>query len=662
MLTDERTSYQSMTGPNRSPSLSRRALLAGAAASTAATAGCVSRLQSVVRGTQTSQLSLEIKTLPADSDPFSVKIARHLKSNLEAVGVAVRLTVMGVNELSRQVLLNHDFDIYIGQFPHAQPPDPDVLYPLFRSTFNSELGWQNPFGFTHLTCDDYLEAQRSSGGEARQQAVTGLQQLLARTQPFTPLVSPNIVTGVRTDRFGNWDPDEPTQPHNLLTLEHTEGEPRTLRLVDVDSRITANRNPISAAYQQEESLLDLVYDSLALNEGSEFIPWLAREITWVDGEGPPEVSLRLRDGLEWHDGEPLTAYDVGFSYEFLRDTSLGSAVRPISSERFRGRISLIDDVTVKNSRELSLSFTETTQPVAQRALTVPILPAHIWRYRTAVERPVDRAGQTTAALTWNNPSAIGSGPIQFVTADSGQAEFARFENHFLWRSLTPAPDGTSQANETANATGTLNQTAESTELSTTNTSTAITDNDTSLTETDDIAPRDDFEPPPEAYAVPPAFDTVTVQAVSSDTAVAEVLLSGDADATVTNLSPEVAESISGSNIESIENRSNAFYHLGFNTRRQPLRNPNVRRLIAQLVDKSMLAEESFGGYGVPAASPLARTDWLADSLAWDAEADVDPEVPFLGTDGEVDVDEARERFRSIGYRFTNDNELISQIR
>jgi len=93
-----------------------------------------------------------------------VPIARHLRSNLQAAGIDAQLRFIDVTRLSRQVLLNHDFDIYIGQFPYARPPDPDALYPMFRSTFAAELGWQNPFGFTHLTCDDFLDAQRLSGG------------------------------------------------------------------------------------------------------------------------------------------------------------------------------------------------------------------------------------------------------------------------------------------------------------------------------------------------------------------------------------------------------------------------------------------------------------------------------------------------------------------
>ena len=115
-------------------------------------------------------------------------------------------------------------------------------------------------------------------------------------------------------------------------------------------------------------------------------------------------------------------------------------------------------------------------------------------------------------------------------------------------------------------------------------------------------------------------------------------------------------------MELIEHRSNAFYHLGFNTRRQPLRNPNVRRLIARVVDKPTLVEEYFDGHGVPVASLLAETDWTADALRWDAETNVEPEVPFIGADGELDVERARERFRTVGYEYTDSNELITQSR
>ena len=657
-----------MTDSDTASSLSRRAVLAGAAASTAATAGCVGQLRNVVDEDDRSQLSLEIKALPVDSDPYGIRIAQQLRSNLEAVGIDVRLRLVSIGQFTEQVLLNHDFDIYVGQAPFRLPPDPDALYPLFESTYSADIGWQNPFGFTNLTCDDLLATQRSQGGDERRQTVDALQEELARYQPMSPLVVPDRLTGVRTDRFTGWDPDDresalggPTRPHNLLLLERADNAPdeaTTLRLATANDRLTANRNPISAAYRQEGTLLDLVYDSIALRHGSEYIPWLARELTWVDGDGPPEVEIELRDDLRWHDSEQLSqdsrqlsAFDVGFTYEFLQDTSMGAASRPIPTERFREEVSLVDDVTVENASRLRLTFTDTTRSIARRALTVPILPAEIWRDRKQLTGGSNRRSRTTLALTSANSAAIGSGPLRFETAGDSTVEFSVFDEHFLWPQLTSG--GGSGANETGSDNDWWDsildgQDGDSDE--------PVTNRTASQTDRDEQTVADSAQGP-EPYAGRPPFETVTMEVVST-TGVVGLVEGANADATVGPIDTgAVAVAENSANMELVESQPNAFYHLGFNTRREPLRNPNVRQFVARLLDKQALVEERFDGYGTPATSPLAGTDWLAESLQWNA--DTDPVVPFLGTDGELSVEDAREQLRELGYQYNSDNELVS---
>lgn len=658
-----------MTNSDTASSLSRRAVLAGAAASAAATAGCVGRLQRIGTESGRSQLSLEITALPVDTDPYGIQIAQQLRANLEAVGVDVRLSLVPTTQFTEQVLLNHDYDIYVGQVPFVLPPDPDALYPLFGSRYASDPGWQNPFGFASDTCDDLLGSQRRDAGGERRQAVTALQEELARYQPISPLVFPERLTGVRTDRFTGWDPDDraparggPTRPHNLLLLDRVDGAPPTLRLATADDRLTGNRNPISAAYQPEGSLLDLVYDPIALDHGTEQLPWLARDLTWVDSGDLLEVEIRLRDGLRWHDDSPdqprrLSAFDVGFTYEFLQDTSLGAASEPIPTERFRGPVSLVDEVTVENASRLRLTFTETTRPVARRALTVPILPSHIWDDRTRLVDGPNRAGRTTVALTAANSSAIGSGPFRFETSDDSSIELIRFEPHFLWaaRGSTPGPG----ANETASEDGSPFSIFDAFDGDTDDDSDAAVANETATRPAAGATATADVAPPPEPYGTAPPFTTITLETVST-TSVVGLVASGNADATLGPIRPRVKTAADNSSeIELVESRPNAFYHLGFNTRREPLRHPEFRRFLARLVDKSMLVEESFDGYGSPAASPLAETDWIADSLRWDAETEADPLFPFLGSDGELSVDEARERLRELGYRYTSNNELVS---
>ncbi|MFB6133939.1 MAG: ABC transporter substrate-binding protein, partial [Halanaeroarchaeum sp.] len=72
-------------------------------------------------------------------------------------------------------------------------------------------------------------------------------------------------------------------------------------------------------------------------------------------------------------------------------------------------------------------------PAARRALTIPVLPRHVWEPRA---NPRDVAGiasftSATEALSWKNPRPVGSGPFAFESADEGASlTLSRFEDHF----------------------------------------------------------------------------------------------------------------------------------------------------------------------------------------------------------------------------------------
>jgi len=163
---------------------SRRSVLAGTGAAVAS-AGCVGRVRNIAGRESASQLVLEISTTPADDDPNAVRIARHLSENLEAVGVDARVNTVAEADLRRDVLLNHDFDLYIGQYPETKPFDPDALYAFTHSSFSAETGWQNPFGFTDLALDDLLAEQRFASDDRRPSVVDDLQEAVCDQQPFT---------------------------------------------------------------------------------------------------------------------------------------------------------------------------------------------------------------------------------------------------------------------------------------------------------------------------------------------------------------------------------------------------------------------------------------------------------------------------------------------
>ncbi|HVL64817.1 MAG TPA: ABC transporter substrate-binding protein [Actinomycetota bacterium] len=115
--------------------------------------------------------------------------------------------------------------------------------------------------------------------------------------------------------------------------------------------------------------MTLVYDTVMWRDADgEPRPWLARKITTSpDGR---TVTIKLRRGARWHDGVPLTADDLVFTFDFVAThyhPRFSPQMDGIDEVRARGR----DTVVVVLERP-SPGFYD--QPLAD----VPIVPRHLW--------------------------------------------------------------------------------------------------------------------------------------------------------------------------------------------------------------------------------------------------------------------------------------------
>ncbi|MFW5919697.1 MAG: ABC transporter substrate-binding protein [Halanaeroarchaeum sp.] len=594
-----------MSQSSRAAPVRRRTVLASlATAGTALSSGCIRRLRTLTGWQSSGQLSLRIKTVPGDADPYSQDIARHLAGWYRTAGIDAGVVPMAEEELLRQVLLNHEFDVFVARIPQTLR-DPDGLYSLLHSEFTPALGWQNPFGYSNLEVDELLERQRRTGGSRRREAVVDLQRSIARTQPFTVIAIPDQIRAARSDLYANLQDVDLGSPTGYLTLTSAErdgegeGEASDEKrehptVVTTDPRATESLNPLAVESRRIDLLIGLLYDSLGYRSGLETIdPWLAASWEFVANDDAPVARVRLREDLVWHDGEPLTASDVTFTYAFLADTSSGTEEDSVPPPRFQGRSSLVADTNVIDRRTLDVEFVECDPAVATRAFTVPVLPKHVWAKRT---EPVSTGGigPATEALTTDNVPAVGSGPFSFVhNTPKESVTLARFEEHFLL--------------------------------------------------------RDDVSGVPPALAGGPEIDRLTVRVARSDVMAVEMIVSGDADLTATPIGANLVPRIEGADLlELLVDPSSRYYLVGYNVRRPSLANPRFRTALAHLVDKSHLAENVFDGYARPATSPLAGTDWVPADLEWTG---TDPETPFLGSDGDLDVERVRDVFREAGYRY-----------
>lgn len=568
----------------------RTALTTLAAGSAAATSGCVRRVRSIVNRDQSDQLSVTIATVPSDGDREAVQIARRLQEHLDAVGVNASMDFLALEELHRRVLINHAFDIYVGRHPGGE--DPDFLYEALHSVFADESGWQNPYGFTNLAFDDRLERMRGRDGEDRESAVASVLRGIAAEQPFVPLCRPDECRLVRDDRFEGWDDHPLSTRLGYLGLDPVDGA-ETLRTISIDARVSENLNPIGVEYRNFGIHVDLLYDSLATVDGDELLPWLAESWEWDDSE----VTVRLRSDCRFHDEEPVTADDVAFTYRFLEDTSMGDSDVPSPSPRFRGRASAIDSIDVEDDLTLTLSAAGGRE-AAERAFTVPILPAHVWADRTGeAEIPgVTVAQGTTEAIVTDNIPPIGSGPFAFVErVERETVTLERHEGHFTRRSDVDLP--------------------------------AVT------------------------------VDEMVTQIAPRSTSAIETIEASDADATLTTLETyAISEIPDDEALRLLKSPSSTFYHVGFNVRTAPFSNPYFRRIVAGLLDKAWIVDEIFEGYGEPIATPLGG-EWVPADLEWDG---ADPVVPFYGSDGELNVPAAKAAFREAGFRYDDRDRLLAR--
>lgn len=561
------------------------------------------------------QLSFRIKTLPADADPYALPLARRVAEWFREVGIDTQVLPMDEQSLLQDVLLASDFELFVTRVPSGYR-DPDSLYSLLHSQFVTTPGWQNPFGYTNLEVDELLESQRRVDDARRRERVADLLRRVAETQPFTVLGFPDDLRAVRSDRFGNWQRAALGSPLGYLALhragESPDGEDH-LRIVSTDDRATKNLNPLAVEFRDASILTGLLYDSLGCRDPEGTIhPWLAESWSFSPSSSGLTLRLRLREGLEWHDGESLTVDDVEFTYTFLADTSLGSRAGtkteeddrdPIPAPRFQGRTTLVDEVTPVDDRTVEFAIPDVSQDVAVRALTVPVLPRHVWQDRTdpASVTGVD-VWSTTEALVTDNVPPVGSGPLAFVdNTPNEELVLEAFDGHFLLDGPTSGV--------------------------------------------------------PETVQGGPAFDRLTVNVVGTDATAVEMVATDNADATGTALGagtvPQIARS---SALELIADRSDAFYLLGYDTRHAPLTNPRFRRALAHVVDQATLVSTVFGGYAKRGVTPLQAEQWIPPDLRW-GEDDPNPVHPFPGSDGELDVPRARDLFRDVGYRYENDRLL-----
>ncbi|MGF1599983.1 MAG: ABC transporter substrate-binding protein [Acidimicrobiales bacterium] len=276
--------------------------------------------------------------------------------------------------------------------------------------------------------------------------------------------------------------------------------------------------------------------------------------------GTVVIDYRLRDGLRWSDGTPLTAEDVAYTYRIIvegceveTDRSIVDSTNEGCEYKMTSRAGyeLITDVEVVGPTELKVTMAAFYPGWRQMFPTV--MAAHAFG---------DDAHAVNERLRdWVGPGGVlpSSGPLVFDRWDRGDRVVLR-RNDLYHGSVNPD----------VVATG------------------------------------------------PPSVEEVHVVFVTDLDARLELVADGRAHLLVADLDPAVGRLVGDERVVVASRPGSTFEHLGLNLLDDHLAKPEVRRAIALAVDKTALVAELYTPLVGPvlAESGLGNTYWLASQAPY----------------------------------------------
>ena len=155
-----------------------------------------------------------------------------------------------------------------------------------------------------------------------------------------------------------------------------------------------NLNQFVGVQQSSYELWHISYDFLT-NYGDKYLettPGLAE--SWSKSSDGLTWTFKIRSGVKWSDGVPLTARDIAFTYNWEIKLQL------------QAFLSALDGIESASAPDDTTLIVKCSHPKADiLSMWCPILPEHIWsKFKTADD----------AKNYLNKPPIVGSGPFQVV--------------------------------------------------------------------------------------------------------------------------------------------------------------------------------------------------------------------------------------------------------
>lgn len=186
-----------------------------------------------------------------------------------------------------------------------------------------------------------------------------------------------------------------------------EAGPAVLRVGWAGSPDTLN--PGTAVLAEAYTIFELVYDSMyQLNLDGSYSLELADSVD-VSDDGAV-WTFHIRDGITFHDGTPLTAADIAFSYNYYQANEDFPFLNVYTG--------YFASVEAPDANTVVITLTEAIPNMESQLIFLYVLPMHVWESVTPAE--------------FENLEMLGSGPFKMVEyVPNTSIHLAAVKDHYL---------------------------------------------------------------------------------------------------------------------------------------------------------------------------------------------------------------------------------------
>ncbi len=340
------------------------------------------------------------------------------------------------------------------------------------------------------------------------------------------------------------------------------------------------------------------------------------------------AEVPMRKGIQWSDGEPLTANDVVFTVNTVLDLQLGSGWASAVDSAFVARVEALDDYRLKVFFKTADDEGNPQTPglsVWQFGLGfMPIMPEHYWDPVVQEAKGAGEVEQQIEALFAHVPDGEPTmGGFTFSKWEPGAFYENDADPNYSWRGAVV----------TEYENGAYSMTDE--RLGYTSSFYGVPEGEKTL-----------------EYEVGPHLDTALFSIYGNQDAAILVLTKGDIDYLFNPLGLEKGfqdRIRSAEDLTIVSNADNGMFYMGFNNRKAPMGFKEFRQAIATVIDKEFVSQTILQDSTIPMYSlvPEGNAFWH------------NPDVPQFGKglDRTERLAQAVELLKSAGFTYEEEPEM-----